>query len=118
MRFNDNSKRAKNYEPNSFGGPQQSNEPVYGPIEVQGLTGSTAGELHPEDNDYVQAGNLYRVMNEDAKKRLIENIAGSLSRVSRNEIIERSIGHFRKADLEYGRRVAEAVAALRKSSVA
>ena len=118
MRFNDNSKRAKNYEPNSFGGPQQSNEPVYGSIEVKGLTGSTAGELHPEDNDYVQAGNLYRVMNEEAKQRLIENIAGSLSRVSRNEIIERSIGHFRKADPEYGRRVAEAVAALRKSSVA
>jgi catalase len=118
MRFNDNSKRAKNYEPNSFGGPQQSNEPVYGSIEVKGLTGSTAGELHPEDNDYVQAGNLYRVMNEEAKQRLIENIAGSLSRVSRNEIIERSIGHFRKADPEYGRRVAEAVAALRKSSAA
>ena len=116
MRFNDNGKRAKNYEPNSFGGPQQSNEPLYGPIEVQGLAGSFAGERHPEDNDFVQAGNLYRVMSEEAKQRLVENIAGSLARVSRDEIIERSIGHFRKADPDYGRRVAEAITALRKSS--
>lgn len=116
MRFNDNGQRVKNYEPNSFGGPQQSNEPVYGPMQVQGLAGSSAYERHPEDNDFVQAGNLYRVMNGEAKQRLVENIAGSLSRVSRDEIIERSIGHFRKADPDYGRRVAEAVAALRKSS--
>jgi catalase len=116
MRFNDNGKRAKNYEPNSFGGPQQSNEPLYGPIEVQGLAGSFAGERHPEDNDFVQAGNLYRVMSEEAKQRLVENIAGSLARVSRDEIIERCIGHFRKADPDYGRRVAEAITALRKSS--
>jgi catalase len=54
-------------------------------------------------------------MSEEAKQRLVENISGSLSRVSRNEIIERSIGHFRKAAPDYGKRVAAAVAALRKS---
>jgi catalase len=116
MRFDDNGKRAKNYEPNSFGGPQQSNEPLYGPIEVRGLAGSFAYARHPEDNDFVQAGNLYRVMDEEAKQRLVENIAGSLGRVSRDEIIERSIGYFQKADPDYGRRVAEAITALRKSS--
>ncbi|MFC1975010.1 hypothetical protein ACFLXQ_01270 [Chloroflexota bacterium] len=30
--------------------------------------------------------------------------------------MERSIGHFQKADPDYGRRVAEAIAALRESS--
>jgi catalase len=55
-------------------------------------------------------------MDEEAKQRLVENIAGSLGRVSRDEIIERSIGYFQKADADYGRRVAEAIAALRKSS--
>lgn len=116
MRVGDNGKRAKNYEPNSFGGPEQFNEPIYKPIEVQGLAGSSAVEHHSEDNDFVQAGNLYRVMTEEAKQHLVENIAGSLSRVSRDEIIKRSIGHFRKADPDYGRRVAEAIAVLRKSS--
>ena len=63
-----------------------------------------------EDNDFVQAGNLYRLMKETAKEKLIANIAASLSKVSREDIIERSIGHFRKADPEYGNQVAKAVA--------
>ena len=63
----------------------------------------------------MQAGALYRVMKEDGRRRLVENIAGSLAQVGRQDIIDRSIEHFRKADSEYGRRVAEAVA--RKRSV-
>jgi catalase len=114
MRFDNNGGRSKNYEPNSFGGPQESGEPLYGQVEVQGHTGSYVWERHPEDNDFVQAGNLYHVMDESAQERLIQNIAGNLSRVSRDDIIERSLAHFRLADPEYGRRVADAVAALRK----
>jgi catalase len=41
---------------------------------------------------------------------LIANIAASLSKVSRQELVDRSIGHFRKADPEYGDQVARAVA--------
>ena len=49
-------------------------------------------------------------MTETAKEKLIANIAASLSKVSREDIIERSIGHFRKANPEYGDQVAKAVA--------
>jgi catalase len=49
-------------------------------------------------------------MREEERKRLIDNIAGSLSNVSRPDVIERSILHFRKADPQYGQRVADAVA--------
>ena len=66
--------------------------------------------MHVEDDDFSQAGALYRVMPEEARKRLVENIAGSLSQVSRKDVIERSVAHFRKADPEYGQRVADAVA--------
>jgi catalase len=52
-------------------------------------------------------------MKEDECRRLVENIAGSLAQVSRKDVIERSIEHFRRADAEYGQRVAERVAALR-----
>jgi catalase len=113
MRFNGNSNSVKNYEPNSFDGPIQSNEPAYAPIEVHGATGSFVWERHKEDNDFVQAGNLYRLMNEDEKNRLIENIANSLSHVSRKEIIERTISNFRNADPDYGNRVAKAIQNLR-----
>jgi catalase len=95
---------------NSFGGPQQTGRPLWAPIEVAGLTGNHTPVHYPEDNDFVQAGDLYRLMNEKAKERLIANIAASLSKVSRQEIVDRSIGHFRKADPEYGDQVARAVA--------
>ena len=53
-------------------------------------------------------------MDEAARARLVANIAGSLSQVSKDDIIARSVEHFRKADPEYGERVAAAVAALRR----
>jgi catalase len=109
MRFDGNSGRAKNYEPNSFDGPVQSNQPLWAPIAVEGFTGAQAAERHRDDNDFVQAGSLYRVMDEAAKERLVANIAAGLAQVSRDDIIERSIGYFRSADPDYGKRVAKAV---------
>jgi catalase len=50
-------------------------------------------------------------MPEDARARLIANIAGGLASVSRKDVILRSLEHFRKADPEYGQRLTEAVAA-------
>jgi catalase len=43
----------------------------------------------------------------------VSSIAGSLARVSKDEIVTRSVAHFRAADPEYGERVASAVAELR-----
>jgi catalase len=112
MRY-DNAGRSPNYEPNSFSdAPKQSDEPVYAPLEVHGWTGSHAWTPHPEDTDFVQAGDLYRLMDEAAKGRLVANIAGSLGQVTRQDIIERAIGHFRQADADYGERVLNAVRAV------
>jgi catalase len=117
MRFDDNGGRSKNYEPNSYDGPAQSNEPLYAPLEIHGLASSQPWERHPEDNDFVQAGNLYRVMSEEAKRRLIDNIAGQLAVVSRDDVIERSISYFQKADADYGERLAKTVKSLRSKKV-
>jgi catalase len=116
MRIDGNNGRAKNYEPNSFNGPVQTGKPLWAPIEVSGMTGNHAPVHHRDDNDFVQAGNLYRLMSEPEKQRLVGNIAASLSQVSRKDIIDRSIANFRNADAEYGNRVAEAVANRRTSS--
>jgi catalase len=115
MRSDGNAGRAKNYEPNSFGGPAQTNEAMYTHLELHGTTGSFAWEQHKDDNDFVQAGDLYRLMSEEEKKRLVGNIAGSLSRVSREEIIEKSISHFRSADKDFGDRLTKAIKALRSA---
>jgi len=109
-----NGGRGKNYEPNGFDGPAQSGEPSRNALAVSGATGPAAPVRHAEDDDYGQAGALYRVMKPDAQARLIANLAGSLAKVSRPDIVERSIGHFARADPGYGARLAAAVAALRK----
>jgi len=114
MRFDVNAGRAKNYEPNSFGGPVQTNDAMYAAIELSGAAGSFAWEKHKDDSDFVQAGDLYRLMSEDEKKRLVENISGTLSRVSREEIVEKSIRAFRSADTDLGDRLAKSVKALRQ----
>jgi catalase len=62
---------------------------------------------HREGNDdYTQAGDLYRLMTAEEKERLINNLVGHLSVVPK-EIQERQLVHFARADEEYGRRVAE-----------
>jgi catalase len=109
--------RSKNYEPNSFNGPVQTNEEPY-----LGLPLSATSGHHPqvtrEVDDFKQAGDLYRLQAKDAQQRLVDNIAGSLAQVSRDDIIARSIGHFTKADREFGQRIAEGVAARRPQSAA
>ncbi len=109
MRADGNYGREKNYEPNSFGGPQQTGKPLWAPIEVAGLTGNHPPEHRCDDNDFVQAGDLYRLMSAAEKQSLIGNIAASLSQVSREDIIERSVAHFRRADPEFGDQVGTAV---------
>jgi catalase len=69
--------------------------------------------VHAEDNDFVQAGNLYRLMTEDEKERLVANLAGAMAGVSRDDIVERAIGNFRNADADFGKRLEAAVQALR-----
>ena len=109
MRFDGNAGRSKNYEPNSYDGPQQTGRPTFKGIEGEGASGSTPWVAHVEDDNFVQAGNLYRLMSVAERTRLVDNIAGSLSQVNRDDIVERSIGYFRAADSEYGARIEAAV---------
>ncbi|MEO3750166.1 catalase [Streptomyces sp. B6B3] len=105
--------RAKNYEPNSFDGPAQTDRPLWDSVAVSGQTGDHPAPVHTEDDDFVQAGNLYRLMSADEQERLIANLAGSLAQVSREDIAERAIENFRRADEDYGKRLQAAVQALR-----
>jgi catalase len=116
MRFDDNGGRAaKNYEPNSFGGPVQSNEELYAGLNAAGVTGHHP-QVPREVDDFKQAGDLYRLQPADAQQRLVDNIAGSLAQVSREDIIARSVEQFRKADAQFGARVAEGIAKRRAAT--
>jgi len=107
--------RAKNYEPNSFDGPVQTGQELYAGLSVTATTGHYPQVPRAVD-DFMQPGDLYRLQPPDAQQRLVDNIAGSLAQVSREDIIARSVEHFRKADADFGRRIAERIAILRTES--
>ena len=119
MRFNDNGGSSVNYEPNSFGGPTETGEPLHVQLDLDGaVTGQWGNEIR-EDDDFAQAGDLYRLMSPEERDRLVEQLAGSLAQVSQTEIgdaiVPRSIEHFRQADAEYGDRVETAVRQIRRT---
>ncbi|MEV5730895.1 MULTISPECIES: catalase [Streptomyces] len=114
MAHNGQGRHAKNYEPNSYDGPVETGRPLSAPLAVNGHTGTHVAPQHTKDDDFFQAGELYRLMSEDEKSRLVANIAGGLSQVSRDDVIEKNLAHFHAADPEYGKRVEEAVRALRE----
>ncbi len=105
MRFDANGGAGPNYYPNSFGGPAPDPKAVEPPFEVSGRA-ARQEYLHPND-DFEQAGDLYRkVMTDQDRDNLIENIVGHLGGAERR-IQLRQCAIFYKADVEYGTRVAE-----------
>ena len=104
-----NGGRSRNYEPNSFDGPAQTGEPLYRGLETNGATGTYTQVPRAEGDDFVQAGELFRLMPADEQARLVENISGSLAAVSRDDVVHRSIEHFRCADTQLGERLERAV---------
>ncbi len=102
-RFDGNSGGAVNYQPNSFNGPVDDPRMKEPPLKI---SGDADRYNHRNGNeDYSQAGDLYRLMNADQKALLIGNLVGALKPVPRF-IQVRQIGHFYKADADYGGRVA------------
>lgn len=105
MRTDENGGASANYEPNSAGGPEQTN------ANEPGLTLSgEAGRFdHRDDNDdYSQAGDLYRLMSKDEQSRLVANIVGAMQSVP-EAILRKQIEHFSRADKAYGEQIAQAL---------
>ncbi|KJV10696.1 catalase [Elstera litoralis] len=108
MRFfrNDTGNPDAYYEPNSFGGPTQDPSVAEPPLR---LSGDAARYNHRDGNDdYTQAGNLFRLLPDDQKQRLFQNIAASIGGVPQ-AIIDRQLAHFDKADPAYGAGVRKAL---------
>jgi len=99
MRFDANGGAAPNYEPNSFSGPKEDPAYLEPPLRVSG--NAARYDHHAGNDDYQQAGDLFRLLKADERARLIENIVDSL-RLAPREIQARQIAHFEKADPRYG----------------
>jgi len=68
----------------------------------------TAYEAHKDDNDFIQAGTLYRqVLDDAARDRLVGNIVWHLSQGVERFIQERAVNdYWSKVDPDLGTRVA------------
>ena len=104
MRFDDNGGSSVYYEPNSSAGPAETPENKQASFEVKGEADSVAYDQH---DHYTQAGDLYRLLSEEERARLIQTIVGAMQPVEKDEIKLRQIVHFYKADPDYGQRIAE-----------
>ena len=100
---------AQNYDPvqaqgsNPYG--MGHGEP---PLALQGAAGRYDGR--GKEDDYTQAGDLFRLMPADERQNLFNNIAAPLSQVNA-EIIVRQLAHFDQADPAYGAGVRAALKA-------
>jgi catalase len=106
MRFDGNGGGSVNYEPNSFGGPVQDKSVQEPPLKISG--DADRYDHRQGNDDYTQAGDLFRLMSADQRQQLFDNIAAAMQGVP-EEIIRRQLGHFDKADPAYAAGVAKAV---------
>jgi catalase len=103
------SSAAQNYEPVQAGGSAPQG---FGHGDAGWPLNGTAGRYDErgESDDFTQAGNLFRLLPADEKERLTSNIANAMRGVPSDEIRQRQIGHFTKADPAYGAAVARKLA--------
>lgn len=103
-RFDGNGGSAVNYQPNSFGGPVDVAAYKEPPLRISG--DADRYDHRAGNDDYQQAGALYRLMSAEQKRQLIANLVGALQGVP--EFIQvRQLKHFYQADPAYGQGVAE-----------
>ncbi len=101
---------AINYEPNSFSDLKESPKDKMSNYMINDNVDSTS---YSKDDDFSQAGDLYRLMSDEEKDRLTSNIASTMIDIPK-EIIRRQVELFKKADMNYGKQVEEKVEKLSK----
>lgn len=99
MRFDVPARTNAYYEPNSFDGPKEDDRFEEPPLHLLGSVGrfSQSDARH----DFVQAGDLFRLMTDEEAGRLMDNIAESMKDVP-SDIQDRQIEQFKAADTRYG----------------
>jgi catalase len=115
MRVDGNGGSNPNYFPNSFDQikPDETYKNVPPPSDGDHTLGWFSRNSEGENDHYSQPGNFYRqVLSDYDKKELIKNIAGAMSGISgpkKDEIINRQLCHFFRADIGLGMAIATAL---------
>ena len=79
----------------------------YSAIEFVGNT-KTVQDVIDKENNFQQAGELYREFSKKDQDNLIKNLSGALNSVKNKVIVHKMIAQFYQADTEYGTRLLKA----------
>ena len=111
MRVDGNGGSHPNYFPNSFG--NIAPDPAYKEpgMPLDSLHADWYDRNAEGENDhYTQPGNLFRLMTSEEKKKTISNIVGAMNGIEgarREEIINRQLCHWFRADMQLGMGIAQ-----------
>jgi catalase len=105
------------YYPNSIPGAPAADPSTYAEQAVWAADGEmvrSASTLHGDDDDYGQANTLInRVMDENQRERLVNNVAGALRLIRRPEVRARAFDYWHNIDPDIGDRIEAATNTLR-----
>jgi catalase len=102
------------YAPNSYGGPaaDPSRTDDAGLWAADGDMVRSAYTLRADDDDFGQAGTQVReVLDDDARERLVANVAGHLSDGVSDKVLAHAFEYWKNIDQEIGARIEQAVGA-------
>ncbi len=103
-----------NYEPSALGGLKEA--PKTGKDHTPYVQGNLVRQKIERENNFQQAGGTYRGFTKQEQDELISNLVDALKQC-REDIQQRMVHHFKLADAEYGRRVAEGLGMKAESGV-
>ncbi len=97
-----------NYQP-SISAPNVKEDTKFKYSKSEFLANTTTVQAKiDKENNFAQAGDLYRSFSKKDQDNLIKNLSGALNQVKNKEITKRMIAHFYQADKEYGTRLLKA----------
>ena len=106
MNFGD-TKGDVNYEPSTTAGGRR--DTASSEYSKAPLTGGVEQKTIDKQQNFKQAGELYKSFTADEKTNLIKNLAGDMNKVKTPAIKVKMVAHFYAADADYGTRLAKAV---------
>jgi catalase len=111
MRYEFSDATTRTYAPNSYGGPEADPaRAVEGGWASDGELMRAAQTLHSEDDDFGQAGTLYRdVFDAGAKERIQKVLIGQYGTLTVDRIKERFLWYWAQVDAGLGQAIASAV---------
>jgi catalase len=102
MTFTSNYGSADNYEPNGFDGPKQNERFAEPPLRISG--NADRYDSHKNNDDFSQAGILYRMFSSEEKDRVTTIIANTMKGLPKATVLP-NIEHFSKCDPNYGAQI-------------